>query len=82
MQRNNDLEALAAQCDTIAPRQLALHRIRAATMVLAGADDPLAVNPGRLAAAIPGATLEIVSGDHYGARLTPEFSAALLHFLA
>lgn len=82
VQRNNDLEALAAQCDTIAPRQLALHRIRAATLVLAGADDPLAVNPGRLAAAIPGATLEIVPGDHSGARLTPEFSAALLHFLA
>jgi len=80
--RGNDLEALAAQCDTIAPRQLALHRIRAATLVLAGADDPLAVNPGRLAAAIPGATLEIVPGDHSGARLTPEFSAALLHFLA
>jgi pimeloyl-ACP methyl ester carboxylesterase len=81
-QRHNDLLALAAQCDTIAPRQLPLHRIAAPALVLAGDADPLAVHPERLAAAIPEAQLQLVPGDHSGARLTPEFSAVLLRFLS
>jgi pimeloyl-ACP methyl ester carboxylesterase len=80
--RHNDLAALAAQCRTIRPRQLAFDRIGAIALIMAGTDDPLAANPGRLADAINGASLQLVPGDHSGARLTPEFSAALLHFLA
>ncbi len=79
--RDNDLEALAAHCDTIQPRQLPLDRIGAAAMVLAGDNDPLAVHPDWLAAAIPGARLQLVPGDHGSARLTPEFAAALTGFL-
>lgn len=79
--RDNDLTALAAHCDTILPRQLSLDRIGAAALVLAGDNDPLAVHPERLAAAIPGARLHLVPGDHGSARLTPEFAAALLGFL-
>ena len=80
--RGNDLLALAAHCDTIVPRQIGLDRIKAQTLVVAGDDDPLAVHPERLAAAIAGARLQLVPGDHTAARLGPEFSAALLQFLA
>lgn len=80
--RGNDLMALAAHCDTIVPRQVGLDRIRAQTLVMAGDDDPLAVHPERLAAAIPGARLQLVPGDHGAARISPGYSAALLEFLA
>jgi len=81
-ERGNDLLALAAQCDTIVPRRIGLDRIKAQTLVVAGDNDPLAVHPERLAAAIPGARLQLVPGDHTAARLSPEFTAALLKFLA
>lgn len=80
--RSNDLLALAAHCDTIVPRQIGLERIQARTLVMAGDDDPLAVHPERLAAAIPGARLQLVPGDHGAARVSAEYSAALLAFLA
>lgn len=79
--RGNDLAALAAHCDAIAPRQLPFEQITAAALVLAGDNDPLAIHPERLAAAIPGAQVRLVPGDHGAARLAPEFSAALLEFL-
>ena len=49
---------------------VALERIGAPTLVLAGAADPLAVRPETLAQAIPQARLQIVSGDHMGRALT------------
>ncbi len=51
-------------------------------MVLVGADDPLAARPEVLAAAIPGATLRMVPGDHLGAVAVPEFAPAIVDFLA
>lgn len=81
LERGNDLLALAAHCDTIVPRQVGLDRIRAQTLVIAGDDDPLAIHPERLASAIPCARLQLVPGDHTAARLSPEFTTALLAFL-
>jgi pimeloyl-ACP methyl ester carboxylesterase len=58
-----------------------LDRITARTLVLAGDRDPLAVRPGVLADAVPGATLQVVPGDHLGAVAGPAFLAALVAFL-
>lgn len=63
------------------PPHLDLTAIKVPTLVLAGEDDPLATEPERLAAAIPGAELRVVPGDHLGAVLHPDFSAALVEFL-
>jgi pimeloyl-ACP methyl ester carboxylesterase len=78
----NDRLALAAQARSINATPIALDQITATTMVLAGDADPLAIRPEALAAAIPGASLTLVPGDHTSARLGPAFTAALLHFLA
>lgn len=50
------------------------------TLVLAGVDDPLAAEPGRLAAALPDGRLVTVTGDHMTAVANPEFGAALADF--
>jgi len=50
-------------------------------LVLAGDQDELVGDPARLAAAIPGAELAVVHGDHLQAVFDPEFSAALVRFL-
>ncbi|WP_395812997.1 alpha/beta fold hydrolase [Devosia sp.] len=79
--RANDLAALAAQCDAVADRVIDFAAITADTLVVAGDTDPLAVHPERLAAAIAGARLVLVPGDHTAARLSAEYTAALLDFL-
>jgi pimeloyl-ACP methyl ester carboxylesterase len=56
--------------------------ITAPTLLLVGADDPLAGEPEVLAAAIPGARLEIVAGDHLRALAAPAFRAELVRFLS
>ena len=58
-----------------------LQRIAAPTLVIAGADDVLAVHPERLAAAIPGAESLKIPGDHLGAVRMPEFVAAATEFI-
>lgn len=50
-------------------------------LVLAGDRDELVGDPARLVAAIPGAELAVVHGDHLQAVFDPEFSAALVRFL-
>ncbi|HEY3833161.1 MAG TPA: alpha/beta hydrolase [Acidimicrobiia bacterium] len=55
--------------------------IVAPTLVLVGEADVLAEHPEVLAAAIPGATLVIVPGDHLGALARPELRRALVDFL-
>jgi pimeloyl-ACP methyl ester carboxylesterase len=77
-----DREALAAQARAVFRGHIALDRITAPTLILAGKDDPLAVRPEVLADAIPGATLEILSGDHGGAVVDPRFSQSIVDFLA
>lgn len=77
-----DRRALAAQAQAIHMAPIALDAIGAAAFVLAGADDPLAERPEVLAAAIPGATVQVVPGDHMSAVAAPELREALLAFLA
>jgi pimeloyl-ACP methyl ester carboxylesterase len=77
-----DREALAAHCEAVHTDPIPLSQITAPTLVLAGAHDPLAMRPERLAAAIPGACHAVVPGDHMGAVVSEEFRASLLSFLA
>lgn len=77
-----DRLALAAQAAVVHQQPIALERIRARTLVLAGEVDPLAVRPEVLARAIPGATLQKVAGDHMSAVMNPDFAAAIVRFLA
>lgn len=77
-----DRLALAAHADVVHRDPIPLDRITAPTLVLAGVDDDLAAQPERLAAAIPGAVLTTVPGDHLGAVAAPELVAALRSFLA
>lgn len=80
--RGNDRFALAAQARVVNSRPIGLDRIGVPTLVLAGTTDPLAVRPEVLAAAIPGARLELVPGDHVTSRTSPEFTRSLAAFLA
>ncbi len=80
--RGNDREALAAHARVVHATPIALDRIGVPTLLVAGDSDPLAVRPEALAATIPDCRLAIVPGDHTGSRLSPEFLAALLDFLA
>ncbi len=58
-----------------------LAAITAPTLVLAGDADPLAARPETLAAAIPGARVAVVPGDHSTALRAPAFAAVLVGFL-
>ncbi|MEV6427093.1 alpha/beta hydrolase [Nocardia sp. NPDC051463] len=51
------------------------------TLVLAGAADPFAAEPERLAAALPDGTLAMVPGDHLMAVIEPAFHMALVNFV-
>jgi pimeloyl-ACP methyl ester carboxylesterase len=77
-----DRKALAAQASVVHATPIALSAITAPTLITAGDDDPLAIHPDRLAAAIPGATSLLVKGDHRAAVADPAFAAALVSFLA
>jgi pimeloyl-ACP methyl ester carboxylesterase len=77
-----DREALIAQASSIYRGDIALGRISAPTLVLAGDADPLAVRPELLAQAIPNATLRIVAGSHIGALADPSFTRSIVDFLA
>jgi pimeloyl-ACP methyl ester carboxylesterase len=77
-----DRHALAAQARRARQGPLDLTAITVPTLVLAGADDPLADRPGVLCDAIAEATLAVVPGDHLGAVTSPELADALVSFLA
>jgi pimeloyl-ACP methyl ester carboxylesterase len=76
-----DLKALAAQASRMFDETIELKRIAAASLVLAGEKDALAVHPDRLAAAIPRGTAITVPGDHLGAVRQPQFAEAAIEFL-
>jgi pimeloyl-ACP methyl ester carboxylesterase len=78
---NADRRALAAHARAVHARDADLAAITAPTLVLAGDADPLAVRPEALAAAIPGARVTVVPGDHSTALRAPAFAAALVDFL-
>jgi pimeloyl-ACP methyl ester carboxylesterase len=77
----SDLRALAAQASRMFDHSIALQRIAAPTLVLAGKDDVLAIHPERLAAAIPRGRCTKVPGDHLGAVRQPGFLDAAIEFL-
>lgn len=74
----SDRLALAAHASVRHSEPIDLATITASTLVLAGADDPLAVRPEVLAEAIPDATLRLVRGDHLAALRDPAFTEALV----
>jgi pimeloyl-ACP methyl ester carboxylesterase len=80
----NDLKALAAM--QRAPRSRApgasFAEVRLPVMVLIGVGDTLVGSGEGLAAAIPGARLVKVPGDHLTAVGTPELKSAIIQFLA
>jgi pimeloyl-ACP methyl ester carboxylesterase len=59
-----------------------LAEIMADTLVLVGRDDALATKPEVLAAAIPGARLQLVEGDHLTALQDPVYAPTVVGFLA
>jgi pimeloyl-ACP methyl ester carboxylesterase len=76
-----DRLALAAQATAVHAAPIPLETIKVPTLVIAGESDPLAVRPEVLAAAIPGAALRVVPGDHLSAVRDPAFIPALAGFL-
>ncbi|OLZ56052.1 alpha/beta fold hydrolase [Amycolatopsis keratiniphila] len=76
-----DRIALAAVARGTANPKLDLTAIAVPTLILAGDTDPLAAEPERLAAAIAGARLVRVPGDHMAAVMHPAFGSALTGFL-
>ncbi len=77
----SDREALVAQAHAVHQGGVALERITAPTLLLAGREDPLAVRPQTLIEALPDGRLELVSGDHMGAIADPRFATAIVEFL-
>jgi pimeloyl-ACP methyl ester carboxylesterase len=78
-----DLHALAAiQKARVVRDGTPIGDIRVPTLVLVGRDDVLVGPPEPLAAAIPGARVTLVEGDHLSAVADPEFSKAIVDFLS
>ncbi len=73
------LHVLATQVDTSAED---LAAFQCETRVICGDQDRDNGDPAALAAAIPGAVLEALPGDHLSTVNAPEFSDALLRFFA
>ncbi len=59
-----------------------LGRVRVPTLVLVGSEDQRADSADELAAALPHGTRAVVPGNHATAVAAPEFTAAVLDFLA
>jgi pimeloyl-ACP methyl ester carboxylesterase len=76
-----DRAALVAQARSIHRDGVALDRISAPTLILAGVDDPLALRPEVLADAIPNAVLQTLAGNHIEALGDPRFKRSLVEFL-
>ncbi len=77
-----DRLALAAQTLAVHQEAIPLASLSVPTLLLAGSDDPLAARPEVLAAAIPGARLLMIDGDHGGVLRQPAFRQAIVDFLA
>jgi pimeloyl-ACP methyl ester carboxylesterase len=76
-----DREALAAQAASVYRGEIALGRITAPTLLLAGDTDPLAIRPQVLVDAIPGARLELLSGNHIEVLGDERFKRSIVDFL-
>jgi pimeloyl-ACP methyl ester carboxylesterase len=78
----SDREAMVAQASSIYRGEIALVRILAPTLLLAGEEDPLAVRPQVLVEALPDARLQLLEGDHMRALIDPRFVSSIISFLA
>jgi pimeloyl-ACP methyl ester carboxylesterase len=80
----NDLRALAAMQQSSSTRHGAVNfdGVRCPVLVVIGDADTVAGKADRLAAAIPGAKLVVVPGDHLQAVGAPELKRAIVDFLA
>jgi pimeloyl-ACP methyl ester carboxylesterase len=78
----SDRGALVAQARSVHRGGVALERISAPALVIAGEDDPLALRPEVLVRALPRARLQLVSGDHMTALVDPRFAPSIVEFLA
>ncbi|MGH2863984.1 MAG: alpha/beta fold hydrolase [Solirubrobacteraceae bacterium] len=76
-----DRRALVAQARSIYRGQIALARIAAPTLVLAGDSDPLALRPEVLVAALADARLQMLRGNHMQAIADPGLARAIVEFL-
>jgi pimeloyl-ACP methyl ester carboxylesterase len=76
-----DRKALAAHTAAVHAAPIPLAQIMAPTLILAGHVDPLAVRPHVLADAISGASVQLLSGDHFGAVTDPDCAEAIVDFL-
>lgn len=76
-----DLAPLAAAARGHAGDTVPFEEIRVPTLVIAGADDPIARHPAALVARIPDAVLDVVPGDHLRSVGHPDFRAAITAFL-
>jgi pimeloyl-ACP methyl ester carboxylesterase len=79
---DGDRTALVAQARSVYRDGVAVDRISAPTLVLAGAEDPMAVRPEVLADAIVEAELRILNGNHVEALGDPRFARSIVEFLA
>ena len=77
-----DRLALAAQARSVNTSPIALGRIVAPTLVVAGTEDPLAAHPERLAAAIANAEVFRLDGDHMAVPRAAEYHRRVAEFLA
>lgn len=77
-----DRLALAAQMRGAHHAAIPLGDINAPTVLLVGDADPLANGAERLVAAIPGAALRVLHGDHLSVLGDPAFAPAVVDFLA
>lgn len=77
-----DRRALAAHSQVVHQGPIALDRVTAPALVIAGADDPLAARPHVLADALPDARLVTLTGDHLSALADPAFTPTIVDFLA
>ncbi|MGO9196977.1 MAG: alpha/beta fold hydrolase [Acidimicrobiales bacterium] len=77
----NDRLAVAAQARAAFRSPIAFEAITAPTLIYVGADDPLAAEPEALSAAIAGARLEILAGDHLTVLGDPNLTPLLVKHL-
>jgi pimeloyl-ACP methyl ester carboxylesterase len=77
-----DRRALAAQAQASHRKPIGLERITIPALVLAGQDDALATRPQVLAAALPDARWKVLAGDHLTVVRNPDFTEAIVSFIA
>lgn len=76
-----DRLALAAQARAVHKSRIPMEQITAPSALIVGDKDPLASRPERLAAAVNGAALTVLPGDHLGVVGHEDFRAAIVAFV-